>query len=69
MTDMRSDEGIYRLERRLKRMGVFTALTKAGATEGSRIVIGETEFTWDSSFRPVPTPAQQRDLSAQRRRR
>lgn len=57
MTDMESDDGVYRLQQRLRRMGVFSALQRAGATEGSRIVIGDTEFHWDSMFEPQAKPA------------
>ncbi len=52
MTDLDSDEALYRLQRRLKQMGVLNALQRAGATEGTRVVIGTVELTWDSSFEP-----------------
>lgn len=52
MTDLESDEALYRLQRRLKQMGVLNALQRAGATEGTRVVIGTVELTWDSSFEP-----------------
>jgi hypothetical protein len=37
-------------------MGVFTALQRAGAGEGSKVRIGEAEFTWDSSYEPEARP-------------
>jgi GTPase len=50
MTDTSSDEALYRLQRRLKQMGVITALERAGAREGSKVHIGNVEFAWDSSY-------------------
>jgi GTPase len=50
MTDTSSDEALYRLQRRLKQMGVITALERAGAREGSKVHIGTVEFAWDSSY-------------------
>lgn len=52
MTDFESDEAIHRFQQRLKRMGVFTALQRAGILEGSRVVIGSVELFWDSSYEP-----------------
>jgi GTPase len=52
MTDMTSEEALYRLQRRLKQMGVFAALEKAGVHEGSTVRIGSVELTWDSSYEP-----------------
>lgn len=50
MTDTGSDEALYRLQRRLKQMGVITALERAGAREGSKVRIGTVELNWDSSY-------------------
>lgn len=52
MTDLESDEALHRLQQRLKRMGVLTALGKAGVREGSKVRIGEVELTWDTSYEP-----------------
>jgi len=65
MTDLDNDEAVYRLQKRLKRMGVFAALTRAGAREGSKVRIGETEFNWDETYEPEVKP--QRETAAQRR--
>jgi GTP-binding protein len=60
MTDFESDEAIYRFQQRLKRMGVFTTLARAGAREGSRVVIGPVELKWDAEWdsvvKKVPSP-------------
>ncbi len=50
MTDTGSDEALYRLQRRLKQMGVIAALERAGAREGSKVRIGSVELQWDSSY-------------------
>ena len=50
MTDTASDEALYRLQRRLKQMGVIAALERAGAREGSKVRIGTVELAWDSSY-------------------
>jgi GTP-binding protein len=52
MTDTDSDEALYRLQRRLKQMGVIGALEKAGIQEGGKVQIGDTELAWDSTFEP-----------------
>ena len=52
MTDLESEEALYRLQRRLKRMGVLGALQKAGVHEGSKVRIGAIELIWDSSYEP-----------------
>jgi GTP-binding protein len=52
MTDIESDEAMYRLQRRLRQMGVFSALMKAGVHEGSKVRIGDVELVWDSSYEP-----------------
>jgi GTP-binding protein len=52
MTDLESEEALYRLQRRLKRMGVLSALEKIGVHEGSKVRIGSIELTWDSSYEP-----------------
>jgi GTP-binding protein len=50
MTDTASDEALYRLQRRLKQMGVIAALERAGAREGGKVRIGTVELAWDSSY-------------------
>lgn len=65
MTDLQNDEAVYRLQQRLKRIGLFAALTRAGAREGSKVRIGETEFSWDETYEPEVKP--QRETAAQRR--
>lgn len=57
MTDLESDEAVYRLQQRLKRMGVLAALHRAGIAEGSTVRIGTVDFTWDSSFELAAQPA------------
>ena len=56
MTDMDSDEAVYRFQQRLKRMGVFSALQRAGVWEGARVRIGDAEFFWDSTYDPEIKP-------------
>ncbi|HEX8918073.1 MAG TPA: Obg family GTPase CgtA, partial [Chloroflexota bacterium] len=69
MTDLESDEAIYRLQQRLRRMGVLAALQRAGIQEGGRVRIGDVEFTWDSSFEPRVKPHGRRHGSGARSRR
>ncbi len=57
MTDMSSDEAILRLQRRLKRMGVFAALERAGIEDGNTVRLGDVEFTWDTTYEPEVKPA------------
>lgn len=54
MTNFESEEAVHRLQQRLRRMGVFTALQRAGVQEGSTIRIGDRELIWDSSYDPEP---------------
>lgn len=49
MTDTDSDEAMYRLHQRLRRMGVLQSLQRSGARPGSKVRIGETEFEWGPS--------------------
>jgi GTPase len=56
MTDMTSEEAVRRLQRRLKQLGVFTALQKAGVREGNTVRIGAVEFVWDETFEPEVKP-------------
>jgi GTP-binding protein len=56
MTDLNNEEAVHRLQTRLKRMGVFNALQRAGAGEGSKVRIGDAEFTWDESYEPEVRP-------------
>lgn len=67
MTDLNSDEAMYRLQQRLKRMGVFTALERAGVEEGSTVRIGDVELIWDSSYEP--SVKAERNRAPGRRRR
>jgi GTP-binding protein len=60
MTDMENDEAVHRLQTRLKRMGLFSALERAGAREGSKVRIGDLEFTWDTTYKPEVKPANRR---------
>jgi GTPase len=66
MTDMESEQALYRLQRRLKQMGVFTALEREGVHEGSTVHIGPIELIWDSSYEPEARP--QRRPSAEARK-
>jgi GTP-binding protein len=59
MTDFGSDEAVHRFQQRLKRMGVFTALTRAGAHDGSRVVIGAVEMRWDAEWGSVGLSARE----------
>lgn len=52
MTDFESDEALYRLQRRLRQMGVVSALGRAGVQDGGKVRIGQVEFTWDPSWAP-----------------
>jgi GTP-binding protein len=56
MTDMDSSEAVHRLQQRLKRLGVFAALQRAGAQDGSTVRIGDVSFTWDTSYEPEVKP-------------
>lgn len=56
MTDMDSEEGVYRLQQRLRKMGVFNALQRAGVSEGSTVRIGRVEFVWDTTYEPEVKP-------------
>jgi GTP-binding protein len=66
MTNMESEEALYRLQRRLKQMGVFAALEREGVHEGSVVRIGPIELVWDSSYEPEARAP--RRLSAQNRK-
>ncbi len=63
MTDTDSDEAMYRLQQRLRRMGVIAALQKAGVEEGSKVRIGSVELVWDSSYEPYERPPKRRSHS------
>ena len=63
MTDTDSDEALYRLQRRLKQMGVISALERAGAREGSKVRIGPVEFAWDSSYETEGSSTRSRSRS------
>ncbi len=46
MTDMENEQALVLLFRKLKKMGVINALTRAGVKEGDTILIDEFEFTY-----------------------
>jgi len=46
MTEMRNDEGLRYLHRRLQRIGVIDKLRSAGAAEGDTVKIGNYEFSF-----------------------
>ncbi len=46
MTDMENEQALILLYRKLKKMGVMNALTRAGAVEGDTVKIDEFEFTY-----------------------
>jgi len=54
MTDLDSEEGVARLQRRLRQAGVDTALREAGCGEGDTVRIGEAEFDWSDEDAPPP---------------
>ena len=56
MTDLESAEAVHRLQRRLKRAGLFTALQRAGIEQGARVRIGEVEFAWGGLIEPDLRP-------------
>jgi len=68
MTDLHSDEAVYRLQQRLKRMSVIAALERAGATEGSRVIIGDVELFWDTAYEPEVKPGKRSPSCLKRRR-
>lgn len=60
MTDMDSPDGVERLQRQLKRLGVPQALEREGVRAGSRVLIGEEELTWEGdSEEGLSTPGGQ----------
>ena len=46
MTDMENEQALMLLFRKLKKMRVINALTRAGVKEGDTILIDEFEFTY-----------------------
>ena len=46
MTDMESDEGVARLQQKLRSAGVDAALAAAGCVDGDTVRIGDLEFTF-----------------------
>ncbi|MFN2568813.1 MAG: Obg family GTPase CgtA, partial [Candidatus Dormibacteria bacterium] len=46
MTDLDSEEGVARLQRRMRVMGVTAALAEAGCVEGDTVRIAGEEFTF-----------------------
>jgi GTP-binding protein len=57
MTDMESVDGLERLQRQLKRIGVTQALERDGVRPGSRVTIGDTELVWAGELEPGVEPA------------
>jgi GTP-binding protein len=53
MTDTESPEAMHRLEQRLRRMGVFSALERAGIRDGATVRIGDVELVWDETYEPT----------------
>ena len=47
MTDMENEQALMLLFRKLKKMGVINALTRAGVKEGDTVKISEFEFTYN----------------------
>jgi GTP-binding protein len=46
MTDMKNEDGVRRLQRRLERLGIFRKLAAAGAREGDTVRIRDVEFDY-----------------------
>lgn len=57
MTNLDSEEALYNLQRRLKRLGVFTALQREGIQEGATVRIGGTDLVWQNNLEPEIRPA------------
>ena len=49
MTDMENDQALILLHRKLKKMGLMNALSKAGIKEGDTVQIDEFEFAYSTS--------------------
>ena len=58
MTDLDNEEAVMRLQRRLRSLGVDTALRDAGVAAGDTVRIGSVEFDW------VPDDADDGDVSS-----
>ena len=68
MTDMDSPEGLERLQRQLKRLGVIQALERAGVQAGNRVRIGAFEMTWEGELEPgLAKPSEQKASGSRRR--
>jgi GTP-binding protein len=52
VSDLTNAEALDHVHRRLKRIGVDRALTRAGARDGDTVRIGELSFTYESGRRP-----------------
>ena len=52
MTDMDSRDGVERLQRQLKRIGVFQALEEEGIRAGNLVRIGPYELVWAGELEP-----------------
>jgi GTP-binding protein len=46
MTDPESPEGMERLERQMRKLGVWDALERAGIEPGDSVRFGKFEFLW-----------------------
>ncbi len=56
MHDLEDEEALVWLERQFNRLGLVDALAKAGASQGSRVLIGDGELTWgEVGLRPPVT--------------
>lgn len=51
ITNVDTPEGLAVLKQRLRRLGMERALRRAGVPPGATILVGETEFTWESDGR------------------
>jgi GTP-binding protein len=69
MTEMDNDEAVHRLQTRLRKMGLFNALERAGARDGSKVRIGDFEFTWDTTYEPEVRPVNSGGPSRRKTRR
>ena len=46
MTDMKNEEAVILLQKKLEQMGVIRALADAGAKDGDTIIVDDIEFTF-----------------------
>src|SRR5579884_186435 len=68
MTDLESAEAVDHLQRRLKRLGVISALEAGGVRAGNKVRIGDVELIWEGELEPgVATPASRTAPRSRRR--